>query len=46
MSEISVTPVSGRADLREFIMLPFRLYKGVDQWVPPLDQRAQAPSRP
>ena len=36
MSEISVTPVSGRADLREFIMLPFRLYKGVDQWVPPL----------
>ena len=36
MSEISVTPVSGRPDLREFIMLPFRLYKGVDQWVPPL----------
>ena len=36
MSEISVTTVSGRADLREFIMLPFRLYEGVDQWVPPL----------
>ena len=36
MSEISVTPVSGRAELREFIMLPFRLYEGVDQWVPPL----------
>ena len=36
MSETTVTPVSGRSDLREFIMLPFRLYKGVDQWVPPL----------
>jgi hypothetical protein len=36
MSEISVTPVSGRADLRRFITLPFRLYEGVDQWVPPL----------
>ncbi len=28
--------MSGRADLREFIMLPFRLYEGMDQWVPPL----------
>jgi GNAT superfamily N-acetyltransferase len=36
MAEVSVTPVSGRSDLREFIMLPFRLYEGVDQWVPPL----------
>ena len=36
MSETTVTPVSGRSDLREFIMLPFRLYEGVDQWVPPL----------
>ena len=36
MSEITVAPVAGRADLREFIMLPFRLYADVDQWVPPL----------
>ncbi len=36
MSELTVTPVSGRRELREFILLPFRLYEGVDQWVPPL----------
>jgi len=36
MSETTVTPVSGRSDLREFIRLPFRLYEGVEQWVPPL----------
>ncbi len=33
---IEVRPVSGKAELREFIMLPFRLYAGVEQWVPPL----------
>ncbi len=36
MSELTITPVSGRRELREFILLPFRLYQGVDQWVPPL----------
>ncbi|MEZ5074339.1 MAG: hypothetical protein R2691_05830 [Solirubrobacterales bacterium] len=36
MSEITVSPVAGRSELREFIMLPFRLYEGVEQWVPPL----------
>jgi GNAT superfamily N-acetyltransferase len=36
MSELTVTPVAGRRDLREFIFLPFRLYQGIDQWVPPL----------
>jgi GNAT superfamily N-acetyltransferase len=37
MSEtIEVRPVRSRGELREFIMLPFRLYQGVEQWVPPL----------
>jgi GNAT superfamily N-acetyltransferase len=34
--QITVSPVGGRRDLREFIFLPFRLYEGVEQWVPPL----------
>lgn len=33
---LRVEPVSGRRDLRTFITLPFRLYAGVQQWVPPL----------
>jgi GNAT superfamily N-acetyltransferase len=36
MSDLSIRPVAGRGELREFILLPFRLYEGVDQWVPPL----------
>lgn len=36
MSDLSVRPVAGRRELREFILLPFRLYEGVEQWVPPL----------
>ncbi len=36
MSDLTVRPVEGRSELREFIMLPFRLYEGVEQWVPPL----------
>jgi GNAT superfamily N-acetyltransferase len=36
MSDLTVKPVSGRRELREFILLPFRLYEGVDQWVAPL----------
>ena len=35
-AELTVTPVEGRRELREFILLPFRLYQGVEQWVPPL----------
>jgi GNAT superfamily N-acetyltransferase len=35
-SELTVRPVEGRRELREFILLPFRLYQGVEQWVPPL----------
>jgi GNAT superfamily N-acetyltransferase len=33
---VEVRPVSGRRELREFIGLPFRLYRDVPQWVPPL----------
>jgi GNAT superfamily N-acetyltransferase len=36
MSDLRIRPVAGRGELREFILLPFRLYEGVDQWVPPL----------
>jgi len=35
-AELTVRPVEGRRELREFILLPFRLYQGVEQWVPPL----------
>lgn len=34
--EVHVRPVSGRRQLRQFIMLPWRLYQGSDNWVPPL----------
>jgi GNAT superfamily N-acetyltransferase len=33
---VVVSPVAGKRELREFILLPFRLYEGVPQWVPPL----------
>ena len=33
---ISVTPVSGKADLEAFIDLPYRLYAQDPHWVPPL----------
>ncbi len=33
---IKIKPVITKADLNEFIMLPFRLYKGNKQWVAPL----------
>jgi GNAT superfamily N-acetyltransferase len=32
----TVTPVRGARDLRAFIALPFRLYRGDPLWVPPL----------
>jgi len=35
-TDLTVTPVAGRRDLKSFIELPFELYAGVDQWVPPL----------
>ncbi len=33
---LTVTPVASRAQLREFIELPFRLHGEYPQWVPPL----------
>lgn len=42
-------PVSGRADLKEFIRLPFRIYADDPHWVPPLDadvKAALSPSHP
>jgi GNAT superfamily N-acetyltransferase len=33
---VEVEPVSSRADLREFIELPFRLHSNAEQWIPPL----------
>ncbi len=33
---VTVRPVTGRGDLREFIELPFRLHASFPQWVPPL----------
>lgn len=34
--DLVITPVSGKADLRAFIDLPWRLYAGDPNWVPPL----------
>jgi GNAT superfamily N-acetyltransferase len=33
---VDVRPVTSRRELKSFIKLPFRLYRGVGQWVPPL----------
>ena len=33
---LTVRPVEGRREMRDFILLPFRLYEGAEQWVPPL----------
>lgn len=33
---IQITPVSSGADLRAFVELPFRIYRGDPSWVPPL----------
>ncbi len=33
---ITVSPVRSRADLRDFVRLPWRIYRGDDRWVPPL----------
>jgi hypothetical protein len=36
VAPVSVRPVEGKRDLKEFIELPFRLRAGEPQWVPPL----------
>ncbi len=35
-ASVEVSPVRSRRDRRKFITLPFELYRGVEQWVPPL----------
>ncbi len=35
-ASIQLTPVSSGADLKEFVELPFRIYLGDPNWVPPL----------
>ena len=40
-SDIVVTPVSGKSDLKEFIGLPKRLYVGHKGWVAPLNVERQ-----
>jgi ribosomal protein S18 acetylase RimI-like enzyme len=46
---VEVQPVRGRADLKEFIRLPFRIYADDPAWVPPLDaevRKALSPAHP
>src|SRR5262249_41065322 len=33
---VEVRPVRGRGELNAFVKLPWRLYEGIDNWVPPL----------
>jgi GNAT superfamily N-acetyltransferase len=33
---VEVRPVQGRREMSAFVKLPFRLYRGQDNWVPPL----------
>ena len=35
-TELEVSPVTSRADLKAFMKLPWRIYKDDPQWVPPL----------
>jgi hypothetical protein len=37
---LSIRPISTKADRKKFIDLPFRLYKGDPNWVPPLKGEA------
>lgn len=39
---VTITPVQTEADLRQFIDLPFRLYRGDPNWVPPLKKEVRA----
>jgi hypothetical protein len=34
--EIEITPVKGEGDLHRFVMLPWKIYRGDPNWVPPL----------
>ena len=36
LSDITISPVVGKADLNAFVDLPYRLYAGNSNWVPPL----------
>jgi GNAT superfamily N-acetyltransferase len=36
VADVSITPARSRAEVRDFIMLPFRLYRDAEMWVPPL----------
>ena len=36
MSELSVEPVTTRRQRREFLQLPWTLYAGDPNWIPPL----------
>jgi len=36
MSEIKIVPVVSKSDLNIFIKLPWKIYKGIPNWVPPL----------
>ena len=33
---IDIIKVSNNSELREFVMFPFKLYKGSKYWVPPI----------
>ena len=35
-TRVEVRPVQSKRELREFIQLPWRLYRGSANWVPPL----------
>jgi GNAT superfamily N-acetyltransferase len=37
---LSIRPISSKADRKKFVDLPFRLYKGDPNWVPPLKGEA------
>ena len=36
MGDISIKKVENKKDLKKFIMLPWKIYKGDENWVPPL----------
>lgn len=38
MSEIEIKEVQSKSDLKSFIKYPFKLYKGNEYWVPPINQ--------
>ena len=40
MSDVTIRPISAKADRRKFVDLPFRLYADDPNWVPPLKSEA------